>query len=396
MAEYLNVSSIKSAAELLNSTLVAKGFVTEELLFPTINWEQLTLDQPETEKLANLSVKPILYNNDKNVINLLYSLTQSLDRYTLQHRQLRDTIDQRDKSLEQMKQKITHLETLVQTSEYKLNRKVHVDQVTLEARSKRLARENRAQLYEITRLKSWNSDLQAKFDVELRKKSFEISLLKDKLLDTRNLSTTITYGKPFHGIREPAGGAPNVNTNLIYDNKPIIISETQLELSPDRSLEGVLQEEKENVAAQLSELVESLVRENGKFVLFCRELTKYFSTLNNDLADLAVKNIFSNSLPDPLKIMDMSKVSEGVVSEVDPFETVTAPLLARMYENYENILTIVSILENPLSKPKSALFDEDRDELDRLRTENINLRDNLKEAMRTLDDWKDYKLNRQK
>lgn len=414
MSDFLNTEAIRSAAELINTTLIAKGFITDDLLFPTVDWELLTKEQPEKDNLAQLKPMPIIYNNDKNIINLLYSLTQSLDRHTAQQKELNESLNLKDKTIQDLRQKIVKLELRATASEVKLERSVRVEQMVLEDRVKQLSRQNRAHTQEITRLRNWNMDLQGKFEVELRKKAFEISLLKDKLLDTRNLSTTINYGKPFKignelggfgGSGGPAGGSPtlssstshSVNTNGIFDNKPVENVATQLELTPgDASLSPVVQQEYDQIAAHLSELVESLIRENSKYVIFCRVVSDYFNGLNSKLANPTLTEHSSAVLPNPAQVINLLIISEEAVDEVNPFEAVSAPLVTKLRENYDCILGLVAIFQNTVAAethPKNTNAKEA--ELERLKVENQDLRDNLKEAMGALDGWKEYKQKRQ-
>lgn len=395
MTEFLNVGAIRSAADLLNSTLVSKGFVNHELLFPTIDWSTLIQDQPEKAALTKLETRESIYNNDKNVINLLYSLTQSLDRHTAQQRALNMALEKKEKTIEQLRQKVSLLELRAQSSENRLNRTVRVDQVALEERNKQLSRQNRAQLQEITRLRNWNTDLLAKYDVELRKKTFEISQLKDKLLDTRNLSTTITYGKPMKLGREPAGRTPIVSPHLIYDNKPVLNVDTQLRLEPDTALRDVVREEYDEIAAQLSELLESLIRENGKYVSFCNALANYFALLNAELADSIAAGLLRDQIPNPKNYIDLKKIGEKLVDEVEPFETVSGPLLSKANENYQCLLELVAIIRNTNGKGQYIDSDPNNDILKRLQDENKGLRDNLSEAMNAIDGYKNYKLRRE-
>lgn len=401
MAGYLNVDAIRGAADLLNSSLTAKGYITSDLLFPTVDWAVLIQDQPPETLLSSLRPQPTLYNNDKNVINLLYSLTQALDRHTLQHRALNATLDKRDKTIAQLQQRVAQLESRAKAADAKLNR-ADCDLATLQDRTNQLMRQNKAQTHELTRLRNWNTDLQAKFEVELRKKTFEISMLRDKLLDTRNLSTTLTYGKlndarEGRDARETAGRTSNFNANLIYDNMPVVHLGTQTHLAPDGSLAGVVRDEYDDIAAQLSELLERILRENGKFSTFCRCLADYFHQLNSQLAILAassssagLSSLATRALS-PADVIDLKKVAAVVVAEVEPFETVSAPLVARLHENFECLVAMVAVGREPVVTRSEM----DENELIRLQEENNDLRDNLKEALLALDGYKEYKHKRQ-
>lgn len=408
MAGYLNVDAIRSAADLLNSSLAAKGYITNDLLFPTVDWKILIKDQSETN-LDALKIQPTLYNNDKNVINLLYSLTQALDRHTQQHRALISTIDKRDKTIAHLQLKVAQLEAHTRNVETKLSR-ADCDLAAVLDRTNLLVRQNKAQQQELTRLRNWNADLQAKYDVELRKKTLEISMLRDKLLDTRNLSTTLTYGKLGEVLhygnnrdgrdgrdgRGTAGRTLNVNTNLIYGNMPVEQLEPQTHLSPDESLAAVVREEYDDIAAQLSELLERILRENGRFSTFCRCVNDYFHQLNSELALLAASSTaittpLTTRVLSPADVIDLKKVTAVSVDEVEPFETVSAPLMARLHENFDCLAAMMAVGR----EPAPVNLQMDGDELNRLREENGDLKDNLKEALRALDGYKEYKHKRQ-
>ena len=393
MATYLNVDAIRNAGDLLNSTLVAKGYMKHKLFFVTTDWLTLTQDQPEKDLLTKLQTQPAIYNNDKNIVNLLYSLMQSIDRHTDQLRALNDSIALRDKTIGQLRNQVAQLELRVRASDTRLQRTVLVEQAVLEERNKQLVRRNRAQSAEPTRLRNWRSDLQAKFEVELRRKALEVSVLKDRLLDTRNLSTAISYGKAPNQMREPAGGAPSVNTTLIYENKLVEYLEPRLELVPGgESLRLVVQDEYDGVAAQLSELLESLIRENGKFAAFCRLAALYIAQLNSELAEPALASHIDRFLS-PLQAIDMDKVVAATVSTVEPFETVSGPLFARFRENFECIVALVAMVQSPLKAHSDV---SSRGEMELLRAENCELRENLKEALLALNGYKEYTLKRQK
>ena len=88
---YLDTESILNASDLINSTLISKGYITEKLNFNSINWKDLVQDQIENNiqelaKLDELKVTETIYNNDKNIINIIYSLLQSIERNKAQNK----------------------------------------------------------------------------------------------------------------------------------------------------------------------------------------------------------------------------------------------------------------------------------------------------------------------
>lgn len=400
MTEELNVEAIRNASELLNSSLLSKGYINEELKFPVIDWAQLTEDQPHKEEVSKLEIAPKIYENDKSVINIIYSLTQLIDRHQAQHKSFNRTITQKNATIEELRAQVNLLEQQVQNYEQRLDRTVHVDHISLTEQVARLKRQNKLQNQEILKLKNSNSDLQTKYGIEVRKKTIEISQLKDKLLDSRSLSNTVTYGKPFLLASSPnpvkRGTSPEINTSVIYNNKPII-DNVSASFLLNESLADIKDQELDKIATQLSQLIENLIKENSKFANFINELNQYFSNFNSQMLVLNYKNLSTSSLVNPSEEIDLNRIMNETSSDVEPFEFISRPLLSNVYKNYHYVSGLVDVaISNLLADRGSLEYPELKDTIDDLREENKNLHKKWQEAIKTLEDWKKYRLTNSK
>lgn len=380
MSEPRNVEPIESASELLNSTLRSKGYIKETLRFPSIDWNDLIRDQPDRKALRNLEVTDTIFDNDKNVINILYSLLKAIDRHNDQQKALHQSLSLKNKTIEELERKVEQLQSVNQKQEQKLDRLVLVDQTLAEKRNAELVRTIKKQSTELARLKSWTGEIQTRYEIEMRKKNIEVSRLKDKVLDLRNLTYRLPYGR----------GNPSkpveVNPSVLHNNIHTIDNDIMAKSEPDLSQADALKSEYDDIANQLSELSENLIKENSKYAHFVEELNTYFDKLNIQLSTLNYKNLPGENLVNPSDEIDLARILEATNTEVDPFDHVSSPLLSNVYKNnhYVSALVELAISGGRLSKKS------DEDEIERLRTENAQLYENLDEAVQTLERWQKY------
>lgn len=393
MSHILNIDSIRNASELVNSTLISKGYITDELKFTVIDWEHLISDQPNKDTLRDIAVTETLYNNDKNVLNTLFSLTQSIDRHHAQQKSMNTTIAQKDTTIDLLKKRVQALELQIGGFEKKYERSDYSEKVMLTEKNAKLLKSTKVQARELAKLKNSISELQGKHENEMRRKTVEISLLKDKLLDSRNLSNTISYGRPLSNGKSIFHQHSNldVNPNVVYNNMPIIDNAAPDSGTHDGSLSPVVSQEYDGIATQLSELIENLMKENSKFSNFINEINEYFSRFNSQLSILNYKNLQSSSLLNPSEEIDLNRILKETSTEIDPFEFTSRPLLSNIYKNYHYISGLIDLSvsnqEASVQNPKNG----DDDETKKLREENKILYDNWQSAIKALEDWKSYK-----
>lgn len=396
MTGELSIDTIKNASELVNTTLISKGYITEDLKFPVIDWEDLITDQPEKEALQKLVVADKIYNNDKNIINIIYSLTQSIDRHQAQQQSISMAILQKDTTIEGLQKKIQTLEQQVQGYEQKYEKSVYLDHLNMSEKITRLTKLSKTQAKELAKLKNTSSELQTKYDIEMRKKAIEISQLKNKLLDTRNLSNTITYVRP---SRSTKSASPNpmgqeFNPNVVYNNKPIIDNSATRMTSGSEDSSAIIKQEYDGIATQLSELIENLMKENSKFSNFINELNEYFTKFNSQLSILNYKNLNASTLLNPSDEIDLNRILKDTSTEIDPFEFTSRPLLSNVYKNYHYVSGLIDLAASTLAGHEQGTSKtEDNDTLQKLKEENKALYNNWQSAIKALDDWKSYKGN---
>lgn len=365
----LDTDLIQNAAELVNSTLLAKGYITQQLKFPSVDWPELAqeshgADPKQTSGLAE---------NDRNIINILYSLCQSMDKHTEQHKALNRVVAQKNTAIEALEKRADAAEKKAADLEAKVQQHALANDVLTEQAAQSSARV-KAQAHEIARLKSYGAELQAKHTVEMRRLALDIAELKDKLLDTRNLSKAVAYGRA-SGKARPRDES---NPALVHYNVPTVNNRTPVGLATalDKEAAAAADRQYDGIATQLSELVENLIRENGKFSTFTKELTTYFERLNRDIAPGVQA---PKTLPSPSDIIGGSTASQADQgSEIDPFELVSRPLLTHIYNNNHCVANL--LLRHTLEKLVKQLTDE-----------NKVLYGNWQDAMAALEDWRKYR-----
>ncbi|KAF3985101.1 hypothetical protein FT663_05434 [Candidozyma haemuli var. vulneris] len=386
MSEPRNVEPIESASELLNSTLRSKGYIKDTLRFPSIDWNDLTKDQPDRKSLRNFEVTNTIFDNDKNVINILYSLLRAIDRHNDQQKALYHSLSSKNKRIEVLEKKVESLSLINEKREQKLERVVQVDQTLLEKRNADLLRTIKKQSNELARLKSWTGEIQTKYDIEVRKKNIEISQLKDKVLDSRDLSYRLSYGR---ADASAARSQVEINPSVIHNNihtidNDILPNQDTTEMGSSQA--EALKLEYDGIANQLSELSENLIKENSKYAHFVEELNTYFDKLNTQLSSSNYKNLSDEHLVNPSDEIDLARILEATNTEVDPFDHVSSPLLSNVYKNNHYVTALVDLAISGGKSSKKS----DEDEIERLRTENAQLYENLDEAVQALERWQKY------
>ncbi|KAM9937856.1 hypothetical protein OXX80_002613 [Metschnikowia pulcherrima] len=392
MPAYLNVETIKNAAELVNATLKTKGHIQEDLCFVTVDWESLIADQPEKDALERLTVQETIYNNDKNTVNAFYSLLQDLDRHNRQHEAANHVMAAKDAQIAKLERRLASAESEAAGKERKLARLVNIDSPALSTQIEHLEKKNRAHAREVTRLKNVNSELQNKYEVEKRRMAHEISELKSLILHSRGLSTTISYGRPLDMGKlpnRPRSKEPEVNPQIVHYNNPSINNVEPQILTPGASESSeIIKREYEGIATQLSELIERLMNENCKFARLTHEITRYMEQMDASITPEKVREENGPSLINPVHAINTESISADSNADVVPFEVTSTPLLKGLYRHYEAISTLVDMAVANTWENEALGERRKRDKLHLLQDENKSLSSSLQEALKALEEWR--------
>lgn len=356
---YLDTNAVLNAADLINSTLKSKGYIDSNLKFNSIDWEDLIKDQiSENELLKQLQITETVYNNDKNVINIIYSLLQSIERNQAINKNFNKLISSKNTKIDELNLKISGLESKLNKAEKRINGYLTTDNIQNTNRINELITENKLQSQDLNKLKIWCGNIKTKYQVELKKKNWEINQLKDKLLEER---TNIAKFPP-----------------SIVNNLPIVDNSNTDLLEPNK----VLNSEYEEIAVQLADLIDNLIKENSKFSKFVKTLNNYFSKFNSNLLNQA-------NLPNPSDEIDLNEIINSNDDEIESFDYISKPLLNNVYKNYHHISDLISSLDADVGETDY----DSKATIDKLRSENELLYNNWQTAIKALDDWKSYQAN---
>lgn len=377
----LSAEPVKNAAEIVNSLLAAKGYTKTPLLFPSVDWPDLIADQPQSEPLANLEPHGAVVNNDRNIINSIYALCSAIDRHNAQHKAFNHTLQKKEATIADLERKLQAAEDRNERNEDKLEKAVQLDQTVLLAKIKRLEATGKTQSLELARARHWNNELQTRFNAERRKNALELDSMRVKLLESRNLSLTTVLGKPVLDDRNPTR-KPEVNGNVIHHNKATVAGTFEI---PAAEISAVVTAEYEGLATQLSEVIENLIHENGRFARFVFELNHYFAKLNSSISSLNLKFLKSDQIPSPSDLIDIEVPPVGGAENIEPFEASCRPLLSSMYKNYHCITALVDLMVAHLNGDSAASDTEQRKTIESLTEENRVLFENWQKAIQGLE-----------
>ncbi|EDK38180.2 hypothetical protein PGUG_02278 [Meyerozyma guilliermondii ATCC 6260] len=385
---YLDIESLRNAADLINSTLLSKGYVDEKLYFNTIDWSHLSSDQPQQ---VSLETTDVVYNNDKNIINIVFSLLKSIERNKAQNQAFNRQLSQKDATIANLNKKIDQLTTQVSQQQMQISKLYQFDHTQLNKKVQSLTQINKLQSQDLNRLNNWCKDIKTKYGVEIRRRNIEITSLKSKLLEKRNLSSTLTMGLPYpspdtatssHDLNE------TVNPNIIYNNTPIVNNAASSTALSPRKLTPIVSQEYETIANSLTEMVQNLIRENYKFSKFLSSINNYVSNLNNGMSSTLA------DVPSPSEIVDLRELtsealnsvsSKDLNNDIEAFEPLAKPFLNNIYKHYHNV---VELVELKMANYGGAYSSET---VDKLEKELEIVRKNWQDSLKTLEEWKQYK-----
>lgn len=362
MSNPLDAETIRNAADHVNTELRSRGYIEEPLLLNSSDWKQIFESQ-----LEELTITDRIFANDKNIINIIHSLTQSMDRSRNTQKQANETIYKKDKTVNDLEEKLIDLQRKFarQSNEIQQMRKTE-QQLNKEIQS--LKRDNKVQSQEIIKSHKLILDLRNTHKVEMRKQELQKQQLRVNMLDKKKLSTVNTYG-----------------IDYIKNNSPVInnqeIDGTVTLNTQGNTTTSIVSQESEELIGELSSVIQTSSQQNYKYIKFIQILNAYFikfsNCLNNKDQDIVELNP-SNSLD--VTIPDVG--NEDYMNEIELFETVINPLIATIYQFYRNISGYARVNHDPV-------------ELEDLKHQLQVMTERWQEALKTSEEWKNFKLNGQ-
>lgn len=348
-----DAQTIINAAEIINSMLLLRAYIDEDLKFTSVHWKDL-LD------VENLDISDTLFNNDKNTINLIHSLLGAVDRSRIQQKLANRIILSKDSEIARLKERLDQASVKMEKVQTKLNETININQSHLQSTIAELTEDNKSRLAEITKLKNLTNTLKTKYEVDIKAKNLEISGYKNKLLDKTLLPSSSLAVYSQHEL----------NANIIYNNNPII--DNSKETSPN--VGGELNKEYEIVISNLKQTIESLVTENYKYSRFVEMVNAYQDRVNSYLR-------LKTELTNPSEVMDIdvfSNIDKATIgtyfNELELFEVTIQPLLNNVFKLYENLIQLAS--------------SSDTSRVEQLTKELDVVKRNWKDALAVVDEWK--------
>ena len=365
----LDMETMLNASEIINSVLLLRAYIDQELQFPTIHWKSLLGDQVDDIKITDK-----LYNNDKNIINIIHSLVGAVDRSRKQQQLANIIIKRKDNEIHNLSSKVSSLEAKLEELQDKLSESKHIQQSQLQHTIAELNRENSARTREVNQLKVREANVKTKYNVEIKKRDLQISELKNRLLDKRSLNSS--------SLQKYVNQPPDLNANIIYNNNPIIDNPMMTSSAGEEvpTSQDLVRDEYENIISELTPIIESLVTENFKYSLFVNMASEYLQVTNGQITN-------KREITNPSESIDLGRFNTIEPEEVkqyfktlQPFEKVTKPLLNNIYKLYHVLRSLTS--QN---------HEGERARLKQLETELETVKQNWKDALGLAENWKNLR-----
>ncbi|KAK6203140.1 Afadin and alpha-actinin-binding-domain-containing protein [Scheffersomyces amazonensis] len=401
---YLDTEPIRNASDLINSMLLSRAYIDDKLKFLTIDHQDLLKNNLIISSSSEFQVSEIIYENDRSVINIIHSLLVALDRTRNQQKISNQTILQKEMQIKKLTAKNDQLEKELIKNEKDLNKLVQFEQNDLNKQIDSLHKINKLQSNDLIKLKHWSGGLQKKYKIELKKQQLEIDELKNKLLDKRNLSSTIKYGIPINSDESTSQSTSTtttttsisinninstINSNIIYNNLPIIDNIKPILINPS---ESILNQEFNELSSNLTSIIESIATENYKFTRFIELINEYYNQFNISLTDFT-RDKSTISLPNPSDIIDLQSLEnidhdtiQKYFNELRSFELISKPILNNIYKIYHNISGVL-FLHSQIEGNETRIESESS-KLKQIEKELEIMTQNWKDALKTAENWK--------
>lgn len=355
-----NIDIIKNAAEIINSELMSKGYIKKPLLFNSINWDQIFDSQ-----LDNLNVTDKIFENDKNTINIIHSLTETMNRSRVTQKLANESIYKKDKKIDHLQRENELLQRKYDNQNHILQQ-LKITNESLNSQINDLKLVNKLQSQDSSRLKNVIQDCKSKYKVEIKKRDLQIEKLNQILLDKKKLSTVDTFA---------------INNSYIENNLPVIdnkLPDSTITLNNQQKISNIISQESQQFIEELTAIIKTTSQQNYKYIKFIEILQDYFNKFSNHLK----KNDISQLNPsNSLILPDFD--DQDFIDEIVLFENVVTPLIANIYQLYHNINSFIN--QNNQN--------HNSDELDDVKHQLKLMTERWKEALKTAEDWKNYKLN---
>lgn len=346
-------TSIKKASDYINSLLQAKGFlevhdhdqpVTSEknqhnhhdksstgklnnsrLLFCSVDYRRLMNfdiddilicstcpkngENDENQDNNNLSIDPnrlkrkvilneSLVNNDKNIINIIYSLLKNLESSRQQKEYFLQKLQEKDNQIKTLElENKTNLKELDITNQKLMDNKMssRVQSIQIHEQSVTIANLTS----EIAKLKHSNHALKANNIVDLRRKDLEISSLKDKLLDKKFTYASISAANS-RNIKNAnvsvsintlqAATTDTSNNNDDIDNPMLVPASNKFAKELNHNVNGAIDSELEKLLLDSSDLISSLTQINVDNLNLIYQTKDYVELINAYLSTIVSNN----------------------------------------------------------------------------------------------------------
>ncbi|CAK9438314.1 uncharacterized protein LODBEIA_P25380 [Lodderomyces beijingensis] len=401
---------LRAESNWVDRALQSRAYTDSKILLPSLNWEDLISDQvtettpKPSASLRDLQITTTIIANDEKIVHAIKDLIATIDKYRRHQRTTTEILLSRNAKIQELEQRVRDLEKQNDRMDVR-NRDEKNDQVAMVKENQRLVHLNKIQARKLQSMVSWAQDLKAQHRVDCKRRDLEIGRLKNKLVEKRQLSSTVEFGIPLslnsaqerNNIADDVGGVDDdgqVEGIFLGSGGGGDTAVAKVASGPSLAqIQRVIAKENASFTSSLMRIVESIASENYKLCKFIHCVKDYITVTSAELSNL--RSSGSATLPNPSDLIDLDEINrdddaamQNYYNEMENSEAIERPLLNELYKIYHIFEDIVEALNNP------GFTQNYNEVIEKLQNDMKQMEKNWKDALSTSEVWK--KLAKQK
>lgn len=414
MISSTKLDKLRADANWVYKALESRAYIDKPILYPSLNWSDFINEETDPGNATRHLTKKI-YENDKLLISTIKELVTTIDTYRYHQKLSNESFSAKSKTILELELKVQDLEKKLYTVEHRSRDKI-IDQNTKIRELSQLQKVNKRQSDQIKDLITVIKDYKVKHRVAIRKKDLEISALKNKIIDKRNmLSSTVEYEIPLtpslqQNFGVDYGGASSFVNGGLGNSALFRLQEEAAEgvfgktvsnffnhneiLSADEDTSNqrkhMVDVENQMFTQSLMLTIESIASENYKLSNFVQCLKEYMESVNREMMGLNnMDNAVDVQITNPSDAINFDRINKvdrttmlKYFGEINNSEAVERPLMNELYKLYHHIEELIESSSSP------RLHQSSNKMIERLKQDYKVMEKNWKDALKTSEQWK--------
>lgn len=333
------IETLRNAASMMNSRIISKMFIKKPIKF-------YCLEKNETKNLDEI------YQNDKNVINTLYLMMNTIEKNNEQQKLVNQIIKQKDTTIKFLNDKIFKLEKGIETSNKRYKNLSNSDLIVLKQKNCEILKQLNQQTQKVNKLKNWAQDINTRYKKEIKRKNIEMEEMRE-IFSKKKTNSTISNESAKNIAKQQSSEINSGSNNQNIDENVISARKNILDL------DEIFYKEVQASAKSFEKIIDSLKLENLKFSKYIVLINEHICNLDDEVSKFEffkgnAKNYNDSIVTRSQKILNFSNETIKKNSTLlEPFETQSVALTRNFQVLYNNVINLLFFLSDKNKKNDS-------------------------------------------